>query len=226
MAVKRKRWRQRISRFAAVAAVALCASTVLYRILPVPLTPLMVIRGLQGHGLEKDWEGLDAMGPLPAAVIGREDQRFCDHGGVDWVELEKVLRGQRSGGASTITMQTAKNVYLWPSLGGHPADYLRKLLEVPIAVGLETAWGKRRVLEVYMNVAEFGPGVYGAEAAARHHYDLRASELSDAQATALAALLPSPLTRSVRAQRPAEIAATRRAAADQLGCVSPTPGGN
>jgi len=219
MAGKRKRWRRTLARTLAGAVVALCGSAILYRVVPVPLTPLMVIRALQGHGLQKDWIPLEAMGPLPAAAVGREDQRFCEHSGVDWIELERVARGQRVGGGSTVTMQTVKNVYLWPSRGGHALDYLRKGLEVPLAVTLDAAWGKRRVLEVYLNVIEFGPGIYGAEAAALHHYGKTAGQLSAAEATALAALLPSPLTRTVRAQRADEVAATKRAAADQLGCL-------
>lgn len=222
MARKSKRWRRQLLRTAAGGFALLCASLVIFRFVPVPLTSLVIIRAVEGHGYDRDWEPLEALGPLAAAVVGREDQRFCDHSGVDWVELKKVALGQRSGGASTITMQTAKNVYLWPSQGGHPVDYLRKLLEVPLAVVLEAGWGKRRILEVYLNVIEYGPGIYGGEAAAQHYYGVAAADLSDAQATALAALLPSPLTRSPSARTGAEIAATRLAGSTMLTCLTDT----
>ena len=143
------------------------ALLLVYRLVPVPITPLMVIRLIEGEGLRKDWVPLGAIAPaLPRAVVAAEDNRFCAHFGFDWQELggqiDALLTGERARGASTITMQTAKNLFLWPG-----RDFLRKALEAVLTPQIELLWPKRRIVEVYLNVAEFGPGIYGAEAAAR-----------------------------------------------------------
>jgi monofunctional glycosyltransferase len=168
------------------------ALLMIYRFLPVPITPLMVIRLVEGEGLYKAWVPLEAIAPaLPRAVVAAEDNRFCRHFGFDWQELtgqfDAVLAGERARGASTITMQTAKNLFLWPG-----RDLLRKALEAWLTPQVELLLPKRRIIEVYLNVAEFGPGIYGAEAAARAYFDKPANALSPLEAALLAAVLPSP----------------------------------
>ena len=165
-----------------------------YAVVPPPATPLMLIRLVEGHGLSKDWVPLTRISPhLQRAVIAAEDAKFCRHGGFDWVAVDTAIERRRQGGrvvgASTISMQTAKNLFLWPA-----RTYFRKGGEAYITVWLETLLSKRRILELYLNVIEFGPGLYGAEAAARHYFGVAAADLSPAQAARLAAVLPSPLT--------------------------------
>lgn len=174
--------------------VALLPTLVLlvYRFVPPPVTPLMLLRLAQGEGLAKDWTALSTMAPaLPQAVIAAEDNRFCEHGGFDWPvlrgELQRAFAGDTARGASTISMQTAKNVLLWPG-----RDPLRKLLEAFLTPQLEFLWGKRRIMTVYLNVAETGPGLYGAEAAARRYFDKGAADLTRREAALIAAVLPNP----------------------------------
>jgi monofunctional biosynthetic peptidoglycan transglycosylase len=195
------------------------ALLLVYRFLPAPITPLMVIRLVEGEGLHKAWVPLDAIAPaLPQAVVAAEDNRFCEHSGFDWRELggqiDALLAGGRARGASTITMQTAKNLFLWPG-----RDFVRKALEAWLTPQIELLWPKRRIVEVYLNIAEFGPGIYGAEAAARAYFDKSASGLSAREAALLAAVLPSP--RDWSPIRPTEYlqgrARTIRTRIDQLG---------
>jgi monofunctional glycosyltransferase len=173
---------------------------VVYRFLPVPLTPLMVIRLAQGEGLQKDWVPLRQIAPaLRQAVVASEDNRFCEHNGFDWSALSEVLgeleAGERPRGASTITMQTAKNLFLWPD-----RSLLRKGLEAWLTPQIELIWSKRRILEVYLNIAEMGPGIYGAQAAAEHHFGKAAADLTRSEAARLAAVLPNPRVWSPTAQ--------------------------
>jgi monofunctional biosynthetic peptidoglycan transglycosylase len=169
--------------------------TLIYRAVPPPGTPLMAIRLFEGYGWSRDWVALDDIsGELPLAVIASEDNRFCQHGGFD---LEQIRRawldfqaGGRLRGASTITMQVARNLYLWPGGG-----FARKGLEALYASYLELILPKWRIMELYLNIAEWGPGLYGAEAAAQDHFGVPAAELTGRQAALLAAALPSPLTR-------------------------------
>jgi monofunctional glycosyltransferase len=175
-------------------AVAILA----YGVLPPPATPLMLWRLAQGEGLNKAWRPLDAISPhLPRAVIAAEDNRFCEHGGFDWPELrgqlDRVLAGKPARGASTLTMQVAKNLLLWPG-----RDPVRKLLEAWLTPQIELFWGKRRIMEVYLNVAETGPGLYGAEAAAQRHFGKPASDLTRREAALIAAVLPNPRAWSPR----------------------------
>jgi len=170
----------------------LVASVAIHRVVPPPVTFLMVSRSLEGEGLSYRWRSLDDISPrLVEAVIASEDSGFCAHRGFDMKAIEKALkaneRGGRIRGGSTISQQTAKNVFLWPG-----RDWIRKGLEAGYTVLIETLWGKRRVMEVYLNVAEWAPGVYGAEAASRRWFDKPASELSAREAARLAAILPSP----------------------------------
>lgn len=180
-------------RLAVWLVLALAAALVLYRFLPVPST-LMLGRWLTLQTVERDWVPLQQISPnLVRAVIASEDQRFCNHRGVDWVELNAVMEdedGPRRG-ASTLTMQTAKNVFLWPG-----RSYLRKGLEIPIAMAIDLVWGKQRVIEVYLNVAEWGEGLFGAEAAAQRYFRKSAARLTPAEAARLAGALPNPLLRN------------------------------
>jgi monofunctional glycosyltransferase len=178
----------------AVLALGPPVAVLVYRVLPPPITLLMVERLFEGRGLDKHWVSLDEVDPsLPNAVIAAEDQRFCEHHGFDFRAMQAALRANarrpgRLRGGSTISQQTAKNVFLWPG-----RDYLRKGLEAYFTVLIETLWGKRRIMETYLNVAEWGPGLYGAEAAARRYFDEPASDIDAGEAARLAAILPSPL---------------------------------
>ncbi len=192
---RRPRWLRRI----VVAAVLLLfvfppALTLIYKVVPPPITILMVERLFQGQGLDQRWRGLDDIAPaLPNAVIAAEDAGFCRHHGFDFeaMRLAALHNQRRPGkvrGGSTISQQTAKNVFLWPS-----RDYVRKGLEAWFTVLEEAIWGKRRILEVYLNVVEWGPGTYGAEAAAERYFHTSAAELTPEEAARLAAILPDPL---------------------------------
>jgi monofunctional biosynthetic peptidoglycan transglycosylase len=163
-----------------------------YWVVP-PISTLMIFSRLFGP-VERSWVALDDIAPsLAAAAIMSEDGRFCEHWGVDWQELSKVL-DRRKGpnrGASTIAMQTAKNLFLWTS-----RSYVRKALEIPLALYADLVWSKRRMMEIYLNVVEWGPGVFGAEAAARRYFNRSARDLSAGQAALLIAALPNPIERN------------------------------
>jgi monofunctional biosynthetic peptidoglycan transglycosylase len=182
-------WRRRLGIGLLVVVLTPLVLALVGRFLPVPITPLMVLRLIEGEGLEHRWVPLAAIAPdLRRAVMTSEDQRFCQHHGFDWVEIDNVLdRGGRMRGASTISQQTAKNVFLWPG-----RSYLRKGLEAGLTILIEAFWGKRRIMEVYLNVIEWGHGIYGAEAAARHYFHRPAADLTRHQAALLAAVLPNP----------------------------------
>jgi len=159
---------------------------------PVPATMNMAVRTVQGYELRRDWILIEDVSPhLIRAVIAAEDTKFCAHRGVDVGAIQKALDEHRQTGrlrgASTITQQTAKNVFLWN--GGGVA---RKLPEAWFATFIDAYWGKRRVLEVYLNVAEWGDGVFGAEAAAQVRFGKPAADLTRREAALLAAVLPSP----------------------------------
>lgn len=173
-------------------AILLALALLLYRFVPVPST-LMLGRWLTFRPVERQWVPLTQISPnLIRAVIASEDQRFCGHAGVDWIELNSVLEDEDgpSRGASTLTMQTAKNVFLWPG-----RSYVRKALEIPLAMAIDLAWPKQRVIEVYLNVAEWGEGLFGAEAAAQYYFRKPAARLSPAEAARLAGALPNPILR-------------------------------
>lgn len=194
------------------------ASLVLGRFLPVP-SNLMLARWVTGQPVDRVWVPLDAIAPnLIDALIASEDQRYCLHHGVDFVALQEVLddEGGPSRGASTLTMQVAKNIYLWPG-----RSYLRKALEIPLALILDLVWGKRRVLEIYLNVAEWGDGLFGVEAAARRYDHLPAKALSAQQSARLVAALPNPFRRQADKSSAASRRVLRRSAVigDLTGCV-------
>ena len=179
------------------------------RFLPIPATPLMLIRLVEGAvegkwvGIDKTWTPIEKISPaVQRAVIASEDARFLAHGGVDWEAVKEArqrnarterlaaqgkIKKKRLYGASTISMQTAKNVFLFPS-----RTYLRKALEVYFTYLIEWIWGKRRILEAYLNVIEMGDGVYGVEAAARRYFGKSAAQLNAQEASLLAAILPNP----------------------------------
>ena len=169
-------------------------SVLVTKVVLPPATFLMIERLFEGRGLEKHWRPLDRIAPsLATAVIAAEDARFCEHDGFDWnairIAAEHNARSHaKVRGGSTLSQQTAKNVFLWPA-----RDYVRKGLEAGYTVLIEKLWGKRRILEAYLNVVEWGPGVYGAQAAAQRYFHEDASALSPQQSARLAAILPSPL---------------------------------
>lgn len=164
----------------------------LHRFVPPPPTLLMWQQAIKGQGMDYRWRSLNDISPnLIYSAIAAEDARFCSHRGFDMAAIRQALeaneRGGRVRGGSTISQQTAKNVFLWPG-----RDWVRKGLEAGYTVLIETGWSKRRILEVYLNVAEFAPGVYGAEAGARHWFGKSARDLTPREAARMAAILPSP----------------------------------
>ena len=172
---------------------------VLYRFVPVPLTPLMIIRCAQqvSRGekirLKHHWVPLEEMSKyLPVAVMASEDQRFLQHHGFDVVEIQNAIEERQSGkrlrGGSTISQQTAKNVFLWPR-----SSWVRKGFEAYFTVLIELCWSKERIMEVYLNSIEMGDGIYGAEAVAQQHFSRPAKKLSPANCALVAATLPNPL---------------------------------
>lgn len=159
---------------------------------PVPGTVLMAQRSIEGETIRRKMVSLDEISPnLILAVVAAEDTRFCEHAGVDRDAIEKAIADYQKGkslrGASTITQQTAKNVFLWNGGG-----FARKALEAWLATFIDGMWGKRRVMEAYLNVAEWGDGIFGAEAAAQARFGKSAAELTEREAALLAAVLPSP----------------------------------
>jgi monofunctional biosynthetic peptidoglycan transglycosylase len=167
---------------------------VAFRFLPPPITPLMVIRLIEGHELHYQWIAYQDISPaLAHAVIASEDNLFCEEAlGFDMNALRGQIDawedGKRPRGASTITMQTAKNLLLWPG-----RDPVRKLAEAWLTPQIALLWPKQRVLEVYLNIIEFGPGIYGADAAARTFFKKPAAALTPREAAQLAGVLPKPL---------------------------------
>jgi monofunctional biosynthetic peptidoglycan transglycosylase len=182
--------------FLLLAVVVLPAGWVaVYRVVPPPITSLMLLRLAQGRGMDYRWRGLDDISPtLAQAAIASEDARFCLHHGFDFNAMEKALAhnerrpGGKVRGGSTISQQTAKNAFLWPS-----RDYVRKGLEAYFTVLTEALWGKRRIMEVYLNIVEWGSGIYGAEAASEAYFGHSAKHLTTSEAAHLVAILPSPL---------------------------------
>jgi monofunctional biosynthetic peptidoglycan transglycosylase len=203
------------------ALVAPLALILLFRFVPVPLTPLMVVRLAQGYGLHHDWVPYDHIAPaLADAVVASEDNLFCREalgfdGDALMDQIELWWRGERPHGASTITMQTTRNLLLWPG-----RDIVRKVIEAWLTPQVALLWPKQRILEVYLNIVEFGPGVYGAEAAALHYFGTHAADLTADQAVRLAVILPNPLEWS--ASRPGPYVRERgRIIRRRIGQISP-----
>ena len=195
---KRSSWLRRawlfLMRVIALFLMISVVMTAVYAWLPPPVTWLMLWRVVEGNWIHKDWESYDNISPhLARAIIAAEDAKFCTHYGFDWEALEKAWKRNQKGkrsihGGSTITNQTAKNVFLWPA-----RSYIRKGFEFYFSSLIELTWTKKRILEVYMNVVEFGPGIYGAEAAAEAHFKKAAKDLTRREAALLAAVLPNPI---------------------------------
>lgn len=161
-----------------------------------PVSTTMIWRWLTSAPVDRRWIDLDMVAPVMRnSVIMSEDGQFCSHRGIDWNELNAVidnaLGGERTRGASTLTMQTARNLFLW-----NGRSYARKALELPLAVYLDAIWPKHRILEVYLNIAEWGDGIFGVEAAAQHYFGRPASRLTQRQSALLTVTLPNPLQRN------------------------------
>ncbi|MFS4436657.1 monofunctional biosynthetic peptidoglycan transglycosylase [Paracoccaceae bacterium GXU_MW_L88] len=173
------------------------------RFIAPPFTPLMMMETNRLGEVRQEWVPLDAINPrMSRAVAAAEDARFCNHGGFDGVAIRQAIEDGSGRGASTITQQVAKNVFLWPG-----RSWLRKGAEAYLTILIELIWPKARIMEIYLNVAEMGEGVFGVEAAAQYWFGVSASELSERQAAQLAAILPAPKSRSARqsSQRAARI---------------------
>ena len=183
-------------------------SVILFRFVPIPLTPLMLIRCVEqkvdGKELKlyKDWVSFDKISPnLQLAVVCSEDQNFIQHNGFDFKAIEKAMdyneNHSKKRGASTISQQTAKNLFLWPG-----RSWIRKGLEVYFTFLIETFWSKERIMEVYLNVIEMGDGVYGAEAMSSLYFNKKAINLSKSEAALIAAVLPNPRKFSIARPSP------------------------
>jgi monofunctional biosynthetic peptidoglycan transglycosylase len=184
------RWIVRLlRRLALLFVLSSVGLTILYRFVPVPYTPLMFIRG-GAWKAKKTWVSMDDISPpLVAAAVAAEDQNFLDHRGFDFSAMYEAWkqRGKYERGGSTISQQTAKNVFLYPQ-----RTYVRKILEAYFTVLIELFWSKRRIMEVYLNVAETGKGIYGVEAASREYYGKSAANLNADEAAAIVACFPAP----------------------------------
>lgn len=156
-----------------------------------PITHTQVVQWRAQGSLQRDWVRYDQTGPMPASVIAAEDARFCQHFGLDLDAIRDAMQDDRRRGGSTITQQVAKNVYLWQQ-----ASWTRKGLEAALTLLIEATWPKERIIEVYLNVAETGRGVFGVQAAAQHWFGVDASDLSAVQAARIAAILPAPRDRN------------------------------
>ena len=174
------------------------ALVLLFKFIPVPFTPLMFIRTIEQLSADEkvvwkhDWVAIDDMAiSIQKAVIASEDGKFTSHNGFDFEHIEKAyknnLKGKKIKGGSTISQQTAKNVFLWPG-----RSYLRKGLEAYFTVLIEIVWGKERIMEVYLNSIEMGKGIYGIEAASEYWFNKTAKDLTKNEAAAIAAILPNP----------------------------------
>lgn len=192
----RARWRKLLLAFVVLlvlpyALIILYAPSFIHPISTLMLRDVVLLRGY-----DRQWVSFEEISPhLVQSVMMSEDGQFCIHAGVDWVQMRSVvneaLEGESTRGASTIPMQTAKNLFLW-----NGRSFVRKAMELPLAVVADFVWSKQRMMELYLNVAEWGPGIYGAEAAAQHHFGVSASKLSRRQAALLAVSLPNPIERN------------------------------
>jgi len=230
--VEAPRYLRRALRLVAAGLLALAglvlALVILYRWVDPPASTLMLGQRLLGTPITQRWVPLARISPnLQLAAILSEDARFCRHAGVDWGELKEAIESAGDGvarGGSTISMQVVKNLFLWPS-----KSYLRKAIEIPLAYLVEAAWSKPRILEIYLNIAEWGPGVFGAEAAARYHFGKPASLLGPREAALLAVSLPNPFDRDAASPGPGtqrladNLLLRMRAAQGNASCVRSRP---
>ena len=172
-------------------AMAIVVLVGLYRVVPPPSTPYILSEGLRLGGLQRTWVSIDDIAPVMArSAVAAEDANFCLHWGFDMAQLRAAIAQGGERGASTLTQQTVKNLWLWQG-----RSWLRKALEGLMTPVVEALWPKRRIVEMYLNVAEFDTGVFGIEAAAQHHFGVSAAGLSPRQAALLAAVLPNPKER-------------------------------
>jgi monofunctional biosynthetic peptidoglycan transglycosylase len=208
----RRRSARRRGGWSALARVVLVAAAALlllpYALVPVyrivaPVSTLMLARWLTGRNVVHTYVPIGRMAPvLPLSVLAAEDDRFCSHHGIDWQEIHAALQEaddiSRARGGSTITQQTAKNLFLWPG-----RSFVRKALEFPLALWIDLVLPKRRILEIYLNIAQWGPnGEFGAEAGARAAFGKSASDIDRHEAALLASILPNPVRRSARRPGP------------------------
>ncbi len=192
----RRSFKKRVTRLVlrAVSAVFLLVVflVVLGAVINPPTTAYMFSESRRLGGVKQTWVSLDRVAPVMArSAVAAEDANFCQHWGFDMIAIRKAIAAGSNRGASTISQQTVKNVYLW-----HGRTWLRKAMEALITPVMEAVWSKRRIVEVYLNIAEFDEGVFGVEAAAQHYFGVPASDLSANQAARLAAILPAPKKRS------------------------------
>ena len=200
---------RRVLRWASYGALALVAVMTLLmclgRVVAPMTTPYMFAESRRLGAVAYDWVPLDRIAPVMArSVVAAEDANFCNHWGFDMRAIRSAIEEGSNRGASTISQQTVKNLYLW-----HGRNYTRKALEALLTPGLEAIWPKRRIIEVYLNIAEFDRGVFGVKAAAQHYFGVAPSELTGIQAARLAAILPDPKDRS--ASKPSEFVRKRAA---------------
>lgn len=165
---------------------------ILFSVINPPITPYILSERMRLGAVARDWVPIEEIAPVMArSAVAAEDANYCQHWGFDLDAIQTALADGAGRGASTISQQTVKNVYLW-----HGRSWFRKSLEAMLTPAVELAWSKRRILEVYLNVAEFDQGVFGVQAAARHYFGVDAADLSASQAARLAAILPDPKGRS------------------------------
>ncbi|MDG6894981.1 monofunctional biosynthetic peptidoglycan transglycosylase [Volucribacter amazonae] len=210
---KVKKWLCRIIGYSLLFFVGI---TLLFRFMPVPFSAYMaqqkIMAWVQGDfttKLDYQWVSLDNIAwQMQLAVIAAEDQKFFDHYGFDWQAIKSAVKNNQNSmrlrGGSSLSQQTAKNLYLW-----HGQSWLRKGLEVPTTLVLESLWSKQRILEVYLNIAEFGEGIFGVEAASQHYFNKSAKQLNQQEAALLAAVLPNPIIYQVN--RPSAYVLRRQA---------------
>jgi monofunctional glycosyltransferase len=190
-----------------------------------PVSTLMLARMVEGKSYQRVYAPLKTIAPIAlASVVASEDASFCDNDGVDWGSLREVLSGAGkhgpSRGASTITMQTAKNLFLWPG-----RSKIRKGIEIGMALVMGQAWSKAHTLEIYLNIAEWGDGIYGIEAAAQHYFHKSASQLNSHESALLATALPNPILRnptrptSLQRRLAGSLEAKAREGAERLNCL-------
>ncbi|QUJ76096.1 monofunctional biosynthetic peptidoglycan transglycosylase [Sulfitobacter albidus] len=201
----RKRVRRAIWRTVAIAFLGVVGAVLLGAVVNPPTTAYMFSESRRLGGVDHEWVPIEEIAPVMArAAVAAEDANFCNHWGLDVAAIRLAIAEGSNRGASTISQQTVKNVYLW-----HGRSYVRKAMEAGITPLMEAVWSKRRILEVYLNVAEFDEGVFGVEAAARHYFGVGPEALTARQASALAAVLPAPKDRS--ASRPTNFLQKRAA---------------
>ncbi|SNR49359.1 monofunctional biosynthetic peptidoglycan transglycosylase [Puniceibacterium sediminis] len=213
--VRPARWLLRwLRRLIVVAALVIVLMVLLYKVVNPPTTIYMISEGRRlGTSVEHTWVSADNIAPVMLrSVVAAEDANFCNHWGFDMVAIRDAIEEGGKRGASTISQQVVKNTFLW-----HGRNYTRKALEALITPLMEALWSKRRILEVYLNVAEFDEGVFGIDAAARHYFGIGPEALSATQAARLAAILPDPRDRS--ASKPSSYV-RRRAASIQDGAAT------